>query len=129
MPEFVGPACPDRSLIAVAGPTASGKSDLELHIAGRFNGGIVNSESLQAHRGFNIGTAKISHAERRGIRHHLIDIRDPDEIFTAGEFAREARRVIAAISDRNRLLVLAGGTGFYLRSLIHGLAPGPQRDP
>jgi len=128
MPEFDGPPCSDQPLIAVAGPTASGKSDLALHIAGRFNGEIVNCDSLQVYRGFNIGTAKISPAEHRGIPHHLIDIRDPDEIFTAGEFAREARRVIAGITGRNRLPVLAGGTGFYLRSLVHGLAPGPPRD-
>ncbi len=115
-------------LVAVAGPTASGKSALALRIAAAFGGEIVNCDSLQVYRGFDIGTAKLSERERRGIPHHLIDVCGAGEVFTAGEFARLARRVIGEISGRGNLPVLAGGTGFYLRSLIHGLSPGPQRD-
>jgi tRNA dimethylallyltransferase len=115
-------------LVAVAGPTASGKSELALRIAAVFNGEIVNCDSLQVYRGFDIGTAKLPERERRGIPHHLIDLHAPDEVFTAGEFARLARCVVGEVKDRGRLPILAGGTGFYLRSLIHGLSPGPQRD-
>lgn len=115
-------------LIAIAGPTASGKSQLALQIALACGGEIVNCDSLQVYRGFNIGTAKVPDPERRGVPHHLIDLIDPCDVFTAGEFARHARRLISEITQRRKLPILAGGTGFYLRSLIHGLSPGPQRD-
>lgn len=115
-------------LIAVVGPTASGKSELALRMAASLDGEVVNCDSLQVYRGFDIGTAKLSQADRRGIPHHLIDIMDPDQVFTAGEFAWRARGVIADIASRGKVPILAGGTGFYLRSLIHGLSPGPQRD-
>src|SRR5215212_11285827 len=117
-----------RPLVAVAGPTGSGKTDLALDIAEQFNGEIVNCDSLQVYRHFDIGTAKLPLAERRGIPHHLIDIADPDQLFTAGEFARLAREAIAKISSRGRLPILAGGTGFYLRALLDGLFEGPARD-
>jgi len=119
---------PERPLVAVAGPTGSGKSDLALDIAQRFDGEIVNCDSLQIYRYFDIGTAKLAPGERRGIAHHLIDILDPDELFTAGEYARLAREAIGAISRRGRLPILAGGTGFYLRALLDGLFEGPSRD-
>jgi len=115
-------------LVAVAGPTGSGKSELALLIAEEFNGEIVNCDSLQVYRHFDIGTAKLPEPGRRGIPHHLIDIIDPDELFTAGEYARLARVAIAAISARGRLPILAGGTGFYLRALLEGLFEGPARD-
>lgn len=115
-------------LVAVVGPTGSGKSDLALEIAANFNGEVVNCDSLQVFRHFDIGTAKLPLAERRDIPHHLIDIIDPDQLFTAGEYARLARETIAAISARGRLPVLAGGTGFYLRALLDGLFEGPSRD-
>jgi tRNA dimethylallyltransferase len=115
-------------LVAVAGPTGSGKSDLALLIAERFDGEIVNCDSLQVYRHFDIGTAKLPLAERRGIPHHLIDILDPDQLFTAGEYARLAGATIAEISARGRLPILAGGTGFYLRALLEGLFEGPARD-
>jgi len=115
-------------LVAVAGPTGSGKSDLSLLIAENFDGEIVNCDSLQVYRHFDIGTAKLPLAERRGIPHHLIDILDPDQLCTAGEYARLARMTIAQISDRGRLPILAGGTGFYLRALLEGLFEGPARD-
>jgi tRNA dimethylallyltransferase len=115
-------------LVAVAGPTGSGKSDLALLIAETFDGEIVNCDSLQVYRHFDIGTAKLPLAERRGIPHHLIDILDPGQLFTAGEYARLARATIAEISARGRLPILAGGTGFYLRALLEGLFEGPARD-
>ena len=115
-------------LVAVVGPTGAGKSELGLRIAEEFGGEIVNCDSLQVYRHFDIGTAKLLEPERRGIPHHLIDIADPDEPFTAGEYARRARDVLREITERERLPVVAGGTGFYLRALLDGLFPGPSRD-
>lgn len=111
------------------GPTASGKSELAIHIALAIGGEIVNCDSMQIYRGFNIGTAKLGKAERRGVPHHLIDIVDPGQIFTAGDYARAARRVLGEIAERGRVAIVAGGTGFYLRALLEGLFPGPARDP
>ncbi|HYW47766.1 MAG TPA: tRNA (adenosine(37)-N6)-dimethylallyltransferase MiaA [Bryobacteraceae bacterium] len=119
---------PDAPLVAVAGPTGSGKSELALAIAEEFNGEIVNCDSLQVFRHFDIGTAKLPAAERRTIRHHLMDVVNPDELFTAGEYARLAREALAGITARHRLPVVAGGTGFYLRALLDGLFEGPTRD-
>jgi len=118
----------NRPLVAVAGPTGSGKSDLALAIAEECNGEVVNCDSLQVFRYFDVGTAKLPIEERRGIPHHLIDIVNPDELFTAGEYARLARQTIAEITSRGRLPVIAGGTGFYLRALLEGLFEGPSRD-
>ncbi len=118
----------DLPLVAVAGPTGSGKSDLALQIAESFHGEIVSCDSLQVYRHFDIGTAKLPERERRGIPHHLIDIIDPNELFTAGEYARLARATIADISARGRLPILAGGTGFSLLALLDGLFEGPARD-
>ena len=117
-----------RPLVAVVGPTGSGKSELALLIAERFHGEVVNCDSLQVYRNFDIGTAKLPPTERRGIAHHLIDIVDPDELFTAGEYARMGRAAIADITSRGALPVVAGGTGFYFRALIDGLFEGPTRD-
>jgi tRNA dimethylallyltransferase len=124
----VGSDAPERPLVAVAGPTGSGKSGLALAIAEAFQGEVVNCDSLQVFRHFDIGTAKLPLEERRGIPHHLIDIVNPDELFTAGEYARVAREAIAGISARGRLPIIAGGTGFYLRALLDGLFEGPARD-
>lgn len=118
-----------RPLVVVLGPTGSGKSEIAIRIAETFNGEIVNADSVQLYRGFDIGSAKVPPAGRRGIPHHLIDVLHPDEICTAGEYARMARAVIAGITARNRLPVLAGGTGFYVRALLDGLFPGPPGDP
>jgi tRNA dimethylallyltransferase len=117
-----------HNLIVIAGPTGAGKSELALKLAGRFQGEIVNCDSIQVFRFFDIGSAKLPVAERREIPHHLIDIADPDEVFTAGDFARVGRPVLQEIANRGRLPIVAGGTGFYLRALIDGLAPAPARD-
>ena len=119
---------PLSPLVAVAGPTGSGKSELSLRLAEEFHGEIINCDSLQVFRHFDIGTAKLSMPERRGIPHHLIDIIDPNELFTAGEYARLARETIGDISRRQRLPIVTGGTGFYLRALLDGLFAGPSRD-
>ena len=121
----------DRSpypLVVILGPTASGKSELALVVAEHFNGEVINYDSVQVYRRFNVGTAKLSPSERRGIPHHLIDIVEPEELFTAGDYARRAREALSRIRANGRLPVLAGGTGFYLRALLAGLFQGPQRD-
>jgi tRNA dimethylallyltransferase len=116
-----------RPLIAIVGPTGSGKSDLSLRLCEEFGGQVVNCDSLQIYRHFNIGTAKLPVSERRGIRHHMLDIANPDEIFTAGEFAARARPLLAQIAG-TALPVVVGGTGLYLRALLDGLFPAPGRD-
>lgn len=116
-------------LVAVVGPTASGKSSLALCLAERFGGEIVNCDSLQLYRHLDIGTAKPSLAERASVPHHLLDILDPEEQFSAGEYARRGRTVLAEITARGRLPIVVGGTGFYLRALLDGLFAGPSRHP
>ncbi|MBX9603129.1 MAG: tRNA (adenosine(37)-N6)-dimethylallyltransferase MiaA [Bryobacteraceae bacterium] len=118
----------ERPLVAVVGPTGSGKSSLSLALAASLDGEIVNCDSLQVYRWFNIGTAKLSESERLGVPHHLIDVLNPEEVFTAGEYARRAAAVIKGISARGKLPIVAGGTGFYLKALLDGLSPAPQRD-
>ncbi|PYQ79186.1 MAG: tRNA (adenosine(37)-N6)-dimethylallyltransferase MiaA [Acidobacteria bacterium] len=115
-------------LIAILGPTATGKSAVGLAVAERFGGEIINCDSTAVYRGFDIGTDKVAPADRRGIPHHLIDIADPTEDYTAARYAREAATVIRDIHARGRLPVLVGGTGFYYRALTRGLFPGPGRD-
>lgn len=112
----------------ILGPTASGKTELALHLAAAFGGEIVSCDSVQVYRGFDIGSAKTTPEERRGIPHHLIDVAAPDQVFTAGDYARLARQTLAEISARENLPIVVGGTGFYLRALLHGLFQGPERD-
>lgn len=121
-------APPEPPLIAVVGPTGSGKSDLALDIAERFGGEIVNFDSVQLYRYMDIGSAKTPLEERRGIPHHLIDILNPDEHFTAGDYSKAARRAAHEIASRGRVPVFVGGTGFYLRAFLHGLFEGPARN-
>jgi tRNA dimethylallyltransferase len=116
-------------LIAVVGPTGAGKSALALCLATRFGGEIVNCDSVQVYSGMDIGSAKTPAAERRGIPHHLLDLIAPSSELTAGDYARAASLVLEAIRSRGALPVVAGGTGFYLRALLHGLSPAPARDP
>ena len=117
-----------RPLIAVLGPTATGKSALGIAIAERFDGEIINCDSTAVYRGFDIGTDKVPFDERRGIPHHLIDIVDPTDEYTAAQFARDAAAVIQDIHARGKLPILVGGTGFYYRALTRGLFPGPGKD-
>ena len=115
-------------LATVVGPTGSGKSALALCLAQQFGGEIVNCDSLQLYRGFDVGTAKTPPADRRGIPHHLFDVLTPQESYSAGEYAREARKVVAEIAGRGQLPIVVGGTGFYLRALLEGLPALPGRD-
>jgi tRNA dimethylallyltransferase len=115
-------------VVAILGPTATGKSALALSLAERYGGEIINCDSTAVYRGFDIGTDKLSIAERRGIPHHLIDIVEPTAEYTAAQYARDAAAVIRDIHARGRLPILAGGTGFYYRALTRGLFPGPGRD-
>jgi len=112
----------------VLGPTASGKSALSLALAERYRGEIINCDSTAVYRGFDIGTDKLGAEQQRGIPHHLIDIADPIEVYTAAQFAHDAERVIRDIHRRGRLPILVGGTGFYYRALTRGLFPGPGAD-
>jgi tRNA dimethylallyltransferase len=121
-------AVPLKPLIIVLGPTGSGKSSAALAIAETFSGEVVNADSVQLYRGFDIGTAKLPLSERRGIPHHLLDVLDPSETCTAGAYSRLARAVIEDISVRGHVPVVTGGTGFYVKALVEGLFPGPERD-
>ena len=116
-------------VVAVLGPTATGKSALALAIAERYGGEIVNCDSTAVYRGFDIGTDKLPLADRRGIPHHLIDVADPTGEYTAAQYARDASAAIRGIHARGRLPIVVGGTGFYYRALTRGLFPGPGRDP
>ncbi len=115
-------------LIAVVGPTASGKSDLGLALAERCNGEIINCDSVQVYRGIYIATAKVPFEEQRGIPHHLIDIAEPTENFTAVKWAAQARTTIAEIEARGKRALLVGGTGFYLRALTTQFFAAPEID-
>lgn len=115
-------------LIAVLGPTASGKSALAIRLAEQRKAEIVNYDSVQLYRGFDIGSAKTPPAERGGVPHHLIDVLEPTERTSAGAYARWARKVLAEIRGRGATPILVGGTGFYLKALIDGLFEGPAAD-
>lgn len=107
-------------LLCVVGPTASGKSELAVRLALRFGGEIVSVDSMQIYRGMDIGTAKPDAADMRGVAHHMIDIADPDELYSAGRYAFEAQSVIRDVIGRGALPVLAGGTGLYFDALLSG---------
>jgi tRNA dimethylallyltransferase len=114
-------------LVVIIGPTASGKSALGVHIAERWGGEVLACDSTQVYRGFDIGTAKPDDVERRGVPHHLLNLIDPQELFTAGEYRRRAELVLADLRARGRLPVFTAGTGLYLRALLEGLAAAPER--
>jgi tRNA dimethylallyltransferase len=115
-------------VVAVLGPTASGKSALGLALARLYGGEIINCDSTAVYRGFDIGTDKLAPADRQGIPHHLIDIADPVEVYTAARFAQDASAAIADMHSRGVLPILVGGSGFYYRALTRGLFPGPGAD-
>jgi tRNA dimethylallyltransferase len=115
-------------LIAIVGPTASGKSDLALRLARERSGEIVSCDSLQVYRGLDIGSAKATPAERAQVKHHLVDVVGPTDAFSAADYARLAREALADVTARGRLPIVAGGSGLYLRALLQGLFEGPSRD-
>jgi len=114
-------------LVAIVGPTAAGKSALAVGLAEHLDGEIVNYDSVQFFRGFDVGAGKQPTAERRGVPHHLLDCLEPDQLFTAGDYRREALRVLTDLRARAKLPVFVGGTGLYLRALLLGLFEGPPR--
>ncbi len=118
---------PEPLLVVVLGPTASGKTALSLALAQKFNGEIVNCDSVAMVREFDIGTAKPSASERESVPHHLFDVIAPTQYITAGEYARQARQVLTEIDSRRHMPIVVGGTGLYLRALLEGLFPGPHR--
>jgi tRNA dimethylallyltransferase len=118
---------PEPLLVVILGPTASGKTALSLALAERFHGEIVNCDSVAMYREFDLGTAKPTPSERGQAPHHLFDSVAPTSHITAGEYARQARQVLEEIKARGHLPILVGGTGLYLRALLEGLFPGPQR--
>jgi tRNA dimethylallyltransferase len=119
----------DRLPLAVLllGPTGSGKTALSLALGARFGGEIVSCDSVAVYRGMDLGTAKPTKEERARLPHHLIDVAEPDEPFTAGEYSRRARAALREIAGRGRLPIVTGGTGLYLRALTEGLFAGPER--
>lgn len=119
---------PRPSAIAIMGPTASGKTAFALEVAERFNGEIVSVDSALVYRGLDIGAAKPGADERARVPHHLLDVRDPWQVYSAADFAHDARRAMDDIAARGRLPVLAGGTGLYFQALLEGLAALPPAD-
>jgi len=115
-------------VVAIVGPTATGKSALAIALAHRFNGEVVSCDSTAVYRQFDIGTDKVPLVARQGVPHHLIDVADPTEEYSAARYAREAAAAIRDITARGRLPILAGGTGLYYRALTRGFFPGPARD-
>lgn len=114
-------------LIVILGPTASGKSTLAIHLAERFGGEVLACDSTQVYRHFDIGTGKVPREQQRGIPHHLVDIAEPQEVFTAGEYRRRATEVLEDVTKRGKLPIMTAGTGLYLRGLLEGLAEAPER--
>ena len=117
----------DPLAILILGPTGSGKTALSLALGERFNGEIVSCDSVAVYRGMDLGSAKPSLKEQRLLPHHLIDVANPDQPFTAGEYSRQARAAMRDIATRNQTPIVTGGTGLYLRALTMGLFPGPAR--
>ena len=121
------PDARDPLTVLLLGPSGSGKTALSLALAERFNGEIVSCDSVAVYRGMDLGTAKPTLEERSRVPHHLIDIADPHEPFTAGEYSRKARAALHDIAGRGKLPIVSGGTGLYLRALTEGLFAGPAR--
>lgn len=125
LPEGLSP----REAIVITGPTASGKSTMAIALARRIGGEIISMDSRQVYRGMDIGTAKVTPEEQRLVPHHGIDLIDPDQRYSSGRFARDARRWIEEIRGRGRTPILVGGTGFFLHALIRPLFEEPELDP
>jgi tRNA dimethylallyltransferase len=126
--EYGGKDTRAPDVIAIVGPTASGKSALGIEVALHLGGEIINCDSVQVYQGIQIATAKVPLAERRGVHHHLIDFVSPNINYTAGDWAREAATTIEDVQRRGRVPILVGGTGLYLRALRNPFFPSPQTD-
>jgi tRNA dimethylallyltransferase len=118
---------PSPLLVVILGPTGSGKTSLSVTLARQFDGEVVSCDSVAVYRGLEIGSAKPSAEQRQQVPHQLLDVVTPDAFYTAGDYSRDARAAIAGIAGRGRLPIVTGGTGLYLRALLQGLFPGPQR--
>lgn len=120
-----------KKIVVLVGPTAVGKTPLSLGIAARWNTEVVSADSMQIYRGMDIGTAKPTEEDLRRVSHHLIDVVDPDEAYNAARFQDEADRVIEDIHQREKIPLVVGGTGLYIKALLHGLFPEPmaRRNP
>ncbi len=116
-------------VIVICGPTASGKTALSVDLAVGLGAEIINADSMQVYKGFNIGTAKPTEEEKKGIPHHLIDIVEPEEPFDAACFIEAADIAVTQIKSRKKLPLLVGGTGLYIRAFLHGLHKGPSPNP
>ena len=127
--NHVKPQQPLPAIPVLAGPTASGKSDLALRLAEGFALEVVSADASMVYRGMDIGTAKPSLAERALVPHHLIDIIEPDQPFSVSDYVALAEQAIAEILSRNRLPLVVGGTGYYIRALSEGLYQIPEPDP
>jgi tRNA dimethylallyltransferase len=119
----------EKNILIILGPTAVGKSRTAIKTAQELNGEIINCDSMQVYKGFDIGTDKISIEKREGILHHLLDIAEPSEQFTAADFVRHSLAAIESISKQKKLPIITGGTGLYLKALIEGLFPEEKKDP
>ncbi len=115
-------------LVAIVGPTATGKSTLAIEVAKRFNGEVISCDSTTVYKGFDIGTDKLSMSERKGVPHHLIDVVDGSCSYSAAQYARDATAAINDITERDRLPIVVGGSGLYYRALTRGFFDGPGRD-
>jgi len=117
-----------NNLIIILGPTGVGKSATSLQLAKKFKGAIINCDSMQVYKGFDIGTDKLSPEKRENIPHYLLDIVDPDTQFTAADFVNQTLKALESILKKKRLPIIVGGTGLYLKALLEGLFPGPGQD-
>ena len=117
----VAPAEEKKSLIIIAGPTATGKTAVSVELAARLNGSIISADSMQVYRGMDIGSAKVTEEEKRGIPHYLIDVADPEDSWNVVRFQKEAMNAVDAILAEGRLPFLVGGTGFYIQALLYGI--------
>lgn len=116
-------------ILVIGGPTASGKSELAIRLAEQLDGELICADSLTVYRGLDIGSAKPTAAQRNRVPHHLLDIRDPEQPFTAADFRHEAGQAISRILERGKRPIVVGGTGLYLRVLLHGLTDAPGENP
>lgn len=111
-----------QKVLVIVGPTASGKSDLAVDLAKRFNGEVISADSRQVYRGLDVGSGKITKRDMRGVPHHLLDVVNPKKVFSVADFTRLANKAIADITARGKLPIICGGTGFYIDALVYGLS-------